>query len=128
MLAVLLIGVISIAWGVIGLVLTVAPMAWIAFAKKSLHDPWQRFWVTQGMLLIGLVLIIGTATLQGFWFWVGCGTILVVKACVILGSAEGFRDRLIILTTSQSMWVYRGSGLLTLIFGFLLAADTILHG
>ena len=64
-------GVTSLIWGVAGLILTVAPTVWIAFVKKVLSDPWKRFWITQCMLLIGLVLIIGTATLQGFWLWVG---------------------------------------------------------
>lgn len=126
--ALLLFGAISLAWGVIGLILTVAPAVWISFAKKSLHDPWHRFWMTQCMLLMGLGLIIGTQALQGFWLWVGVGVIIVVKACIILGSSEEFRDRLSTMATTQSMWLYRGGGLLNLILAFLLAADTILHG
>ena len=119
---------ISLAWGTMGLVLIVAPIVWIAFVKKTLADPWQRFWVTQAMLLSGLVLIIGTAPLQGFWLWVGCGVIAVLKACLILGSSEDFLDRLATMAINQSMWVYRVSGLLTLVVAFLFAADIILHG
>ena len=111
-----------------GLVLIVAPIAWIAFVKRTLIDPWRRFWVTQAMLLFGLVLIIGTAPFQGFWLWVGCGVIAVLKACLILGSSEDFLDRLATMAINQSMWVYRVSGLLTLVVAFLFAADIILHG
>ena len=126
--ALLLIGAVSLAWGIMGLMLIVAPSGWIAFTKKTLTDPWQRFWVTQAMLLFGLVLIIGTAPLQGFWLWVGCGVIAVLKACFILGLSKDFLGRLAIMATNQAMWVYRGSGLLTLVLAFLLATDTILYG
>ena len=119
---------ISLVWGTMGLVLIVAPIAWIAFVKRTLIDPWRRFWVTQAMLLFGLVLIIGTAPFQGFWLWVGCGVIAVLKACLILGSSEDFLDRLAGMATTQSMLVYRISGFLALVLAFLLAADTIFHG
>ena len=124
----LLFGAISLTWGIMGLILTVAPTVWISFTKKVLNDPWQRFWMTQGMLMIGLVLIIGTPTFQGFWLWVGFGVVVVIKACILLGSSEEFRKRLITMTTTMPMWVYRGSGILTLVIAVLLAADTILHG
>ena len=128
MVALLLMGFIGLVWGMMGLVLTVSPSVWIAFSRKTLTDPWQRFWVAQAMLLFGLVLIIGTASLQGFWLWVGCGIIAVLKACFILGSSENFRYRLAAMATKQSMWVYRGSGFLTLVLAFSFAADIILHG
>ncbi len=124
----LLFGAISLTWGIMGLILTVAQTVWISFTKKVLNDPWQRFWVTQGMLMIGLVLIIGTATFQGFWLWVGFGVVVVIKACILLGSSEEFRNRLITMATARPMWVYRGSGILTLVLAVLLAADTILYG
>ena len=128
MVVLLLMGFIGLVWGMMGLVLTVSPSVWIAFSRKTLTDPWQRFWVAQAMLLFGLVLIIGTVSLQGFWLWVGCGVIAVLKACFILGSSENFRYRLAAIATKQSIWVYRGSGLLTLVLAFSLAADIILHG
>ena len=128
MAALFLFGAISLTWGVMGLILTVAPTTWIAFAKKVLHDPWQRFWMAQGMLVIGLVLIIGTPTLQGYWLWVGCGVVVVVKACILLGSTEAFRDRWTTLATTRPTWVYRSGGILSLVIAVCLAADTILHG
>lgn len=128
MVASFLFGAISLTWSLMGVILTVAPTVWITFVQKVLHDPWFRFWVTQGMLLIGLVLIIGTSTLRGFWLWVGCGILLLVKAFVLLGSSDMFRARLTDLATTRPMWVYRSSGLLTLGLAVLLAADTILHG
>ena len=124
----LLIGSISLVWGMMGLMLIVSPICWIDFAKKTLIDPWQRFWVNQVMLLFGLVLIIGTVPLHGVWLWVGCGVIIVLTACSILGASEDFLGWLAATVPNQSMWVYRGSGLLTLALAFLLAADTILHG
>ncbi len=124
----LLFGAISLTWGVMGLIMTVAPTVWITFAKKVLQDPWQRFWMTQGMLVIGLVLIIGTPTLQGYWLWVGCGVLVVVKACILLGSSEAFRDRLTIMATTKPMWVYRSGGILSLVLAVLLSGDMILHG
>ena len=126
--ALLLMGFISLTWGIMGLVLVVAPTVWIAFIKKVLTDPWQRFWVAQTMLLFGLVLIIGTVPLRGFWLWVGCGVIAVLKACFILGSSEDFLDRLSTMASDQPIWMYRGSGFLTLVLAFLFAADAILHG
>jgi len=126
--ALLLMGSTSLIWGMMGLVLVVSPIGWIAFVRKTQSDPWLRFWVAQSMLLFGFVLIIGTAPLQGFWLWVGCGVIAVLKACLILGSSEDFLDRLAGMATTQSMLVYRISGFLALVLAFLLAADTIFHG
>ena len=120
--------VISVTWGLMGLVLTVMPALWVAFVQSTMNNPWQRFWLSQGILLMGLVLIIGTAPFQGFWLWVGCGVIMVVKACLLLGSSVAFRDRLTTLATSWPMWVYRVSGVLTLVLAVLLAADIILYG
>lgn len=124
----ILFGVISVLWGVLGLILTVVPTVWVAFVQKTMNNPGQRFWLTQGMLLMGLVLIIGTAPFQGFWLWVGCGVIMVLKACLLLGSSVVFRDRLTTLATSWPMWVYRVSGILALALAVLLAADIILYG
>lgn len=126
--ALIFFGAISVTWGVMGLVLTVAPSLWVTVVQKIMNDPWQRFWLTQGMLLIGLVLIIGTAPLQGFWLWVGCGVIMVLKGCLLLGSSVALRDRLTTIATTWPMWVYRVSGVLTLVLAVLLAADTILYG
>ena len=121
-------GLISIAWGVMGLFLVVAPMPWVALVQKTMNEPWRRFWLAQGLLLIGLVLIIGTAPFQGFWLWVACGVIMVFKACILLGSSVAFRDRLMTLASTWPMWVYRVSGVLTLVLAVLLAADIILYG
>ena len=124
----ILFGAISATWGLIGLVLTVAPTFWLAFVQKTMDNPGQRFWLTQGMLLMGLVLIIGTAPFRWFWLWVGCGVLMVLKGCLLLGSSVAFRDRLRTLATSWPMWVYRVSGILMLALAVLLAADIILYG
>ncbi len=126
--ALILFGVICVTWMVVGLILTVAPSLWVDFVQKMLIDTWQRFWVAQGMLLMGLVLIIGTAPLQGFWLWVGCGVLIVVKACILLGASVAFRDRFTAQAKSWPWWVYRVSGVLMLGLAVLLAADIILNG
>jgi len=128
MVALLLFGAICLTWGVMGLMMTVAPTVWITFSKKMLHDAWQRFWMAQWMLVMGLVLIIGTPMLQGYWLWIGCGIIGVVKACILLGLSEVFRDRLTTMATTRPKWVYRIGGILYLVLAVLLAGDTILHG
>ena len=77
---------------------------------------------------MGLVLIIGTPMLQGYWLWIGIGAIGVVKACILLGLSEAFRDRLTRMATTWPTWVYRIGGILYLALAVLLAGDTILHG
>ncbi len=108
--------------------MTVLPEVWLAFLNRLMNDAWRRFWVTQGMILGGLVLAIGTTTFQGFWLWVVCGFIAVWKACILLGSSEAFRTRLMQIVRRWPYWVYRGCGLVTLVLAVLLAADVMLHG
>jgi hypothetical protein len=124
----LLFGAICLTWGIMGLLLTVAPTVWVGFMKNVLDDPWQRFWMTQGMLLVGLVLIIGTPDLQWYVLWLVMGGAMVIKACIILGSSEALRKRFLAMSMALPIWVYRCSGILTLVIVVLLASDIILHG
>ncbi len=75
MVALALFGMTSLAWAAVGITMTVLPEVWLAFLNRLMNDAWRRFWVTQGMILGGLVLAIGTTTFQGFgwpavsWPW-----------------------------------------------------------
>lgn len=124
----ILFGAVSLIWGLMGFLLIVTPQTWISFTVKTLEDPWWRFWVSQGLLAIGLVLVIGTPSLQGFWLWVTCGSMGILKGCFLLGSTESFRARLAQVITGRSMWVYRTGGFLNLVLAVFLAVDFILHG
>ncbi len=128
MVALALFGLTSLAWAAVGITMTVLPEVWLAFLNRLMNDAWRQFWVTQGMILGGLVLAIGTTTFQGFWLWVVCGFIAVGKACILLWSSEAFRARLMQIVSRWPYWVYRCCGLASLVLAVLLAADVILHG
>lgn len=128
MVALALFGLTSLSWGAMGITMTVLPEVWLAFLNRLMNDAWRRFWVTQGMILGGLVLAMGTTTFQGFGLWVACGFIAVWKACILLGSSEAFGTRLMQIVRRWPYWVYRGCGLVTLVLAVLLAADVMLHG
>lgn len=66
MVALALFWMTSLSWGAMGITMTVLPEAWLAFLNRLMNDAWRRFWVTQGMILGGLVPAIGTTTFQGF--------------------------------------------------------------
>ena len=83
-MSVVVLSVVSFLWGMIGLVTALFPEWMVDAMTKSLENPWRRFWIMQGLLLCGLMLIVGTLMLEGFWLWVGCGLIMVVKACALL--------------------------------------------
>ncbi len=65
---------------------------------------------------------------SGVGLWVACGFIAVGKACILLGSSEAFRTRLMHIVSRWPYWVYRGCGLVSLVLAVLLAADVMLHG
>ena len=66
-------GVIGVVWGAIGLFMLVFPILWRSSVPRRLRDPGFRFVVMQGIVLIGLVLVIGTTGFQGFGIWVSVG-------------------------------------------------------
>lgn len=128
MVAWVLFGLISFAWLVVGIIMAVLPEAWLAFLNRLTGDAWRRFWVSQGMLLGGLVLAIGTTTFQGFWLWVICGYSLCGQACLLLGLSETFGIRLMQIMNRWPYWVHRCCGVVVLILAVLLSTDAILHG
>ena len=84
--------------------------------------------MTQALLICGLILIVGTLMLEGFWLWIVCGLIMVVKACLFLGGTDLFRMRLLQLVNGWPYWTIRVVGMLNLGLAVLLAGDLILHG
>ena len=69
MVGLLVFGFTSLLWGAIGVVMTVLPQIWSNFIYRAVEDDWKRFWLTQIMILVGLVLTIGTAQFQGTLVW-----------------------------------------------------------
>ena len=128
MIATVMMGLTSLAWGVAGLMVTLVPAMGLACAKRFFLDPWWRFWVAQAMLLMGLLLMIGTEDLKGFWVWVACGGITVAKACFLLGATASCRDRVLQRIGNWPVWLHRCGGMVNLAFAVCLAADLILHG
>lgn len=127
-MVVFLLGVFSAVWGALGLLFVVAPVPVLDWAKRVLCDTWWRFWVAQATLVIGLLLIVGTSSLEGRWLWVTCGGIGVVKACWLLGASESFRDRVWQYVSRWPVWLLRCDGVLGVMLSGLLAADCVLHG
>lgn len=126
-MAFILFSLTSIMWGIVGVAMAVVPQVWTRFIRQVLGDDWKRFWFTQGMLFLGLVLVVGTAEFQGFWIWVTCGMVIVGKACVLLGAGRDFRTRLLGLLDRWPMWAYRCGGVAMVILAVCLATDVILN-
>lgn len=127
-MSVVVLSVVSLLWGVNGLVAVLFPEWIVGAMTQSLENPWRRFWITQGILLCGLMLIVGTLMLEGFWLWVGCGLIMVVKACVLLSISDSSRGRILQLVMGWPQWSIRVGGILNLSLAVLLAGDIIIHG
>ena len=121
-------GLTSLAWGLAGLMVAIVPAMGPAWARRVFLDPWWRFWVAQAILLMGLLLMIGTAGLTGFWVWVVCGGLAVTKACLLLGVPQSWRERVLQWLGNWPPWVYRVGGTVDLALAVCLAADLILHG
>ncbi len=126
--SVVILGLFSVVWGVWGLVFVIMPTRAIMWTKHFFFDAWQRFWIALFVLLTGLLLIIGTSSLEGRWLWVACGGISVVKACLLLGSSESFRERMWQRCSRWPAWLLRCDGVIMLALAVLLAADLMRHG
>lgn len=108
--------------------MTIVPMVGFAWIRRSILDNWRRFWVAYAMMLMGLVLIVGTTGLRGFWLWVACGGIAVAKACLVLGASVSFRERVLHKVGTWPVWLHRCHGMVSVVLTVLLAADIMLHG
>ena len=121
-------GLTCLLWGAGGLLMTIVPMVGFAWIRRSILDNWRRFWIAYAMMLMGLVLIVGTTGLRGFWLWVACGGIAVAKACLVLGTSASFRDRVLHKVGTCPVWLHRCNGMVSVVLTVLLAADVMLHG
>ncbi len=126
--SVVVLGLFSVVWGVWGLLFVIMPTRVITWTKHFFFDVWWRFWIALAVLLFGLLLIIGTSSLEGRWLWVACGGIGVVKACLLLGSSESFREWVWQGCSRWPAWLLRCDGVIILALAVVLAADLILHG
>jgi len=124
----LFMGLTSLAWGLAGLTIAVVPALAPVWSRRILLDPWPRFWFGQAILLIGLLLMIGTTDLMGFWVWAVCGALAAIKACLLLGAPVSWRERVLRWLDTWPPWLYRVGGTIDLALAIGLAADLILHG
>jgi len=121
-------GVIGVVWGAIGLFMLVFPILWRSSVPRRLRDPGFRFVVMQGIVLIGLVLVIGTTGFQGFGIWVSVGGLGVAMACFILGCSSNIWDNLVRSVERWPLWLYRVGGVMMICLAVLFGADLILYG
>ena len=124
----LFMGLTSLVWGLAGLTVAIVPALGLVWAKRILLDPWPRFWFGQTILLIGLLLMIGTTNLTGFWVWAVCGALAAIKACLLLGAPVSWRERVLRWLGTWPPWLFRVGGTIDLVFAVCLAADLIFHG
>lgn len=123
----LVIGIISVVLGGTGLAMATFPSAWVGWSVRTLSDPSRRFLTTQGMVLGGLLLVIGTASWQGFWVWMIIGALAVGLAMLMLSATDHMREQLATLVQRAPLWAHRLAGLLMLVLATLLAMDLIRH-
>lgn len=128
MLTMILLGLVGLSWVAIGVVMITAPGWWHERMGDVIATPPSRFLLTQGMILGGLVLMLGTSAQQGFWLWGTLGALLVAKALVLLGAPESLRERLIGCWKKNPMWLLRLGGVLLMALATLLAIDTLRGG
>ena len=121
-------GCLGIVLGMVGLLMTIVPVTWKAAMRSMLRDPGPRFLATQGMVLGGLILFMGTTGFHGFWLWVLLGVVGVVIACFVLGCSADVRETLIHVIDQGPSWLYRLSGLVIVTLAILFGADVILQG
>jgi threonine/homoserine/homoserine lactone efflux protein len=92
---------------------------------RVLRDAVYRFVMTQLLILVGLILIIGPSSYQGHWLWVLLGSVAVVKGLFFLSAPERGRAALLQWWDRTPVWAHRASGVLMVAFAVLLALETI---
>ena len=128
MVALFLFGLISLIWVAAGAAIMAMPSWWSGWARRALVDPFRRFFLTQGMILGGLILVLGASTHRAYWLWVTVGLLGVAKALVLLGAPESLCDRILNLYERSPLWAHRLTGLMLVVLGTLLTIDTIRGG
>lgn len=125
MLTLLLFGLIALTWLAMGVAMITVPIWWRDRIGRALRDPLARFLLTQGMILGGLVLLVGSSVREGDWVWSFLGAFLVIKALILLGASPWLRERLLDWWGRIPLWAHRLSGTALVALATLLAIDTL---
>lgn len=125
MVVVGILAVIGLIWFASGLALIAVPAWWSALMSRMVSHPSRRFAVTQVMILIGLTLLIGTASLQTFWMWGALGVIAVLKGMFFLGAPDWVRMRILDWWARTPMWAHRIAGLCMVGLAVLLTIEAV---
>jgi hypothetical protein len=118
-------GLLTLTWLGVGLALVVAPASWLGWVRHTLLDPLRRLLLTQGMMLAGLVLIVGPASLRGRWLWNVVGVLVVVKGLALLALSDAGREAWLASGERLPASAYRLAGVLNVALATLLAIDIL---
>lgn len=125
MLVVGLLAVIGLIWLATGLTLIAVPSWWSARMTRMMSSPGPRFAVTQVMILIGLTLVVGTASLATVWLWGTVGAIAVLKGMFFLGAPDRIRMRPVEWWSRTPIWAHRLAGLGLVGLAVLLTIESV---
>ena len=128
MFTVIVLGLISLIWFASGLTMVVVPEQWRIWMRQALAEPVPRYLLTQGMILCGLLLMLGSAGQQAYLLWVVVGMVVVTKALVLLALRPPLRERLLGRYERYPLWVHRVAGVATVLLATYLAIDVIRGG
>ncbi len=120
-----MLALIGLIWFAAGLALIAAPTWWSALMARTLSSPSRRFSLTHAMMLIGLILVIGTSSLQTVWLWTSLGVIAVLKGMFFLGAPEALRVRVLEWWSRTPTWAHRVAGLCMVGLAVLLTIETV---
>jgi hypothetical protein len=118
-------GLIGLIWMAIGIAMISAPDWWRSLVQQALVDPFRRLLLTQGMILGGLLLILGTGQLRGAWLWMTLGFLTVAKGLVLLGIRDQLRNRWMAWWTRFPILMHRLTGVVLLVLASLLMIDLL---
>lgn len=120
-----LLALIGLIWFAAGLALIAVPTWWSALMTQMVASPSRRFALTHVMILVGLLLVIGTSSLQTAWLWAVLGVLAVLKGMFFLGAPAGLRDRVVTWWSGTPTWAHRIVGLCMVGLAVLLTIETV---
>lgn len=120
-----LLTMIALVWAGSGVTLIAVPLLCTGWVRRVFCQPVQRFLLTQGAILFGLILLLGTSGHQAHWLWVTIGGIGILKGMFFLGAPEKLRDPALNWWCHLPHWIHRASGVLTVGLAALLIIDTV---
>lgn len=116
---------IGLIWLASGLVLIAVPRWWSDLVTALGTRPDRRFATAQVMILIGLALVVGAASLQTVWLWGILGTIAVLKGMFFLGAPAWMRARVVDWWCRSPTWSHRIAGLAMVGLAVLLTIEVV---